>query len=160
MANIVRFDPFSELSALQRRFFNDDWISPATQINIPTTDIYMSEDGKQMTVEVHLPNFNENDVNISVDDGALEIQAERREQKEDKQRNTIVRESASSYYRRILLPDRADGDHIEASLDNGVLKVNIPMTPLPEPKKISVKASKSSNTNKDKQSDDKNNKKK
>lgn len=152
MANIVRFDPFAELNALQRQFFGDDWVTPATRVNVPTTDVYTSDDGKEMTVEVHLPNFDENDVNISVDDGALEIQAQKHEKDEDKKRNVIVRESAMSYYRRILLPDRADTNNIQANLEDGVLKVDIPLTPLPEPKKITVKAKsgKKSDTNKDK----------
>lgn len=140
MANIVRFDPFTELNALQRQFFGDDWVTPATRVNVPTTDVYTSEDGKEMSVEVHLPNFDENDINISVDDGALVIQAQKHEKDEDKKRNVIVRESAMNYYRRILLPDRADTDNIQANLDDGVLNVMIPLTPLPQPKQITVKA--------------------
>lgn len=140
MANIVRFDPFAELNALQRQFFGDDWVTPATRVNVPTTDVYTSEDGKEMSVEVHLPNFDENDINISVDDGALVIQAQKHEKDEDKKRHVIVRESAMNYYRRILLPDRADVDHVDAHLEDGVLNVTIPLTPLPEPKRITVKA--------------------
>lgn len=33
---------------------------------------------------------------------------------------------------------RADADKIEAHLDDGVLKVSAPLTPLPEPKKIAI----------------------
>lgn len=140
MTNLVRFDPFAELSALQRQFFGDDPVMPATRFNVPTTDVYTSEDGKEMTVEVHLPNFDENDINISADDGALVIQAQKHDKEEDKKRNVIVRESAMNYYRRILLPDRADIDQVHASLEDGVLSVTVPLTPLPEPKKITVKA--------------------
>lgn len=139
MTNLVRFDPFAELDALQRQFFGDDWVTPTTRVNVPTTDVYTSEDGKEMTVEVHLPNFDENDINISADGNALVIQAQKHEKEADKKRNVIVRESAMSYYRRILLPDRADIDKVQAHLDDGVLGVTIPLTPLPEPKKIAVK---------------------
>jgi HSP20 family protein len=51
-----------------------------------------------------------------------------------------VRESSSSFYRRIQLPDRADAEKIEANLDDGVLKVKVPLKALPEPKKIAIKS--------------------
>ena len=73
----------------------------------------------------------------------LIVSAERHEKQEDKSKKYVVRESSSSFYRRIALPKRADADKIEAHLDEGVLKVQIPLTPLPEPKKIAI-ATKSS----------------
>ena len=138
----MRYDPFAELNALQKQFFGDDWLSPLKGVNIPTTDVY-TNDNNQMIVEAHLPNFNQDDVNIQVDDGALIIQAERHEKEEDKSKKYVVRESSSSFYRRIQLPDRADMDKIEAHLDDGILKVAVPLTPLPEPKRIAI-ASKTS----------------
>ena len=79
-------------------------------------------------------------LNISVEHGNLVIQAERHEKEEDKDKKYVVRESSSSFYRSVQLPERADTDSIEAHLDDGILKVTIPVTPAPEPKKISVKS--------------------
>jgi len=140
MSNLVRWDPFAELSALQKQFFGDDWMSPFKGINIPTTDVYTQDNA--LVVEAHLPNFEEKDVNIQVEDGALVISAERHEKDEDKGKQYVVRESSSSFYRRIALPKRADGDNIAAHLEDGVLKVSVPLTPLPEPKKIAISAKK------------------
>jgi HSP20 family protein len=137
MNKLMRYDPFAELNALQKQFFGDDWLSPLKGVNIPTTDVY-TNDNNQMIVEAHLPNFNQDDVTIQVDEGALIIQAERHEKEEDKSKRYVVRESSSSFYRRIQLPDRADADKIEAHLDDGVLKVAVPLTPLPEPKRIAI----------------------
>src|SRR6185369_2987213 len=136
MSSLVRWDPFAELSALQKQFFGDDWMTPFKGVNIPTTDVYTKDN--QLKIEAHLPNFEQDDVNIQVENNALVISAERHEKEEDKDKKYVVRESSSSFYRRISLPERADADKIEASLDDGVLKVNVPLTPLPEPKKISV----------------------
>lgn len=136
MANLVKYDPFADLAALQRQFFGDDWLSPLKGVNIPTTDVYT--DDKSLVVEAHLPNFDQKDVDIQVDDGALVISAERHEKEEDKNRKYVVRESSSSFYRRIQLPERADADKIDAQLDDGVLKVTVPLTPLPEPKKVAI----------------------
>ena len=139
MSNLVRWDPFAELSALQKQFFGDDWMTSFKGVNIPTTDVYTKDN--QLKVEAHLPNFEQDDVNMQVENNALVISAERHEKEEDKDKNYVVRESSSSFYRRIALPDRADTDKIEAKLDDGVLKVSVPLTPLPEPKKIAIAAS-------------------
>jgi HSP20 family protein len=140
MTKLVRFDPFAELNALQRQFFGDDWFSGVKNLNVPTTDVYTKDN--ELIVEAHLPNFEKDDVNIQVDSGSLVISAERHEKDEDKNKKYVVRESASSFYRRISLPERSNADKIDAHLDDGVLKVSVPLTPLPEPKKIAISAKK------------------
>jgi HSP20 family protein len=139
MSNLARWDPFAELSALQKQLFGDDWMTPFKGVNIPTTDVYTKDN--QLKVEAHLPNFEQEDVNIQVENNALVISAERHEKEEDKDKKYVVRESSSSFYRRIALPERADTNKIEARLDDGILKISIPLTPLPAPKKITVAAS-------------------
>lgn len=136
MSNLVRWDPFAELSSLQKQFFGDDFLSSFKGVNIPTTDVYTK--GNELIVEAHLPNFEQKDVNIQVDGNNLVISAERHEKEEDKSKKYVVRESSSSFYRRIALPERANTDNIKARLDDGILRVDVPLTPLPEPKKIEV----------------------
>lgn len=138
MANLVRWDPFAELTALQKQFFGDDLMSPLKGVNIPTTDVYTKNN--EMVVEAHLPNFNQDDVNIQVENNALVISAERHEKEEDKSKKYVVRESSSSFYRSIQLPERANVEKIEAHLEEGILKIQVPLTPLPEPKKIAISA--------------------
>jgi len=140
MSNLTKWDPFAELSALQKQFFGDDLMSPFKGVNIPTTDVYTKDD--ELVVEAHLPNFEQDDINIQIEDGSLILSAERHEKKEDKEKKYVVRESSSSFYRRVSLPKRADADKIDAHLDDGVLRVKVPLTPLPEPKKISISSSK------------------
>lgn len=137
MSKLVRFDPFRELDALQRQFLGDDWVTPVKNVSFPTTDVYTSDD-KELVVEAHLPNFEDKDIDVHVDDGALVIQAEKHEREEDKKRKYVVRESSSSFYRRVQLPDRVDADNIKAHLDDGILKVFVPLVALPEPKKIAI----------------------
>jgi HSP20 family protein len=139
MSNLMRWDPFAELTALQKQFFGDDLLTSFKGANIPTTDVYTKDN--QLIVEAHLPNFEQNDVNIHVENNALIISAERHEKEEDKNKKYVVRESSSSFYRRISLPERADAENTQAHLDDGVLKVTVPLTPLPEPKKIAIEAS-------------------
>ncbi len=136
MSNLTKWDPFAELSALQKQFFGDDWMSPLKGVNIPTTDVYTKDNN--LVVEAHLPNFEQNDINVQIENGTLIISAQRHEKEEDKSKNYVVRESSTSFYRQIALPKRANADKIDAHLDDGVLKVQVPLTPLPEPKKIAV----------------------
>jgi HSP20 family protein len=136
MANLLRWEPFAELTALQKQFFGDNLVSSFKGVNIPTTDVYTKNN--ELVVEAHLPNFNQDDVNIQVENNALVISAERHEKEEDKSKKYVVRESSSSFYRSIQLPERANADKIEAHLDEGVLRVHVPLTPLPEPKKIAI----------------------
>lgn len=138
MSRIVRYDPFAQLHALQQQFFGDDWLSPYKGHNIPTTDVFTKDN--ELVVEAHLPNFSQNNVDIQVDDGDLIIQAQRHEKEEDKSKKYVVRESSSSFYRRFQLPERANADKIQASLEDGVLRINIPMTPLPDPKRIAIES--------------------
>lgn len=142
MSNLVRFDPFAEMRSLQKQFFGDDFFAPLRNVSLPATDVYTRDD-KELVVEAHLPNFEDKDVDIHVEDGALVIQAEKHEKEEDKDKKYVVRESSSSFYRRIALPKQSDADHIDAHLDDGILKVTVPFKTLPEPKKIAVKSKKS-----------------
>lgn len=150
MSGLIPFDPFTELRALQKQFFGDDWdawSAPLKGLQPPTTDVY-TKDNNQLVVEAHLPNFNQDDVNISVDNGVLEIQAEKHEKQEDKGKKFVMRESSSTFYRRIRLPERAEANDIQANMENGVLKVTVPLKALPEPKRIQIQAGKGKNSKK------------
>lgn len=136
MSNIVKYDPFAELNALQRRFFGDDLFVPDNATNIPTTDVY--EKNGNLVVEAHLPNFDRDDVDIQVNGDSLVISAERHEKEEDKDKKYLVRESSDTFYRMITLPERADKDKISADMVNGKLVVTVPMTPLPEVRRVAI----------------------
>jgi len=138
--NLVRFDPFAEVSAFGDRFFDDGFFDIRRRTGMPTTDVY-TEDDNRLTVETYLPNFAQDDISVDVDRGALVIQAEKHEQEKDKNKKYVMRESSSSFYRRIALPELADEAAIDAKFDKGVLKVTVPFTSAPSPKKIAINSS-------------------
>ena len=75
MSKLVKFDPFAEMDALQRHFFdNDVWPRQMRSVAVPTTDVYM--DGNNLVVEAHLPKFEDKDVDISIEHGNLVVQAQ------------------------------------------------------------------------------------
>lgn len=140
MNGLTRFDPFAEMRALQKQFFGEEWDSwstPLKSLQLATTDVYTKDD-KELIVETHLPNFDKKDIDIQVDDGVLVISGERREKDEDKNKKYVMRESSSSFYRRIRLPERADEGSIKANMKNGVLKVTVGLKELPQPKQIEI----------------------
>jgi len=139
MSNIVKFDPFAEIQFLQKQLLSDDWFSPIKTMQMPTTDVYTKDDN-ELHVESHLPNFDQKDVDVHVDKGMLVIRAERHEQEKDKEKKYIVRESSSSFYRSIRLPEIADENNIQAKMKNGVLKVTVKLKELPKPKQITIEA--------------------
>lgn len=139
MSSLTKFDPFAEIQALQKQFFSDDWFSPIKTMQMPTTDVYTKND-KELCVEAHLPNFEQKDIDIQVDKGALVIRAERHEQEKDKDKKYIVRESTSSFYRSIRLPEAADENSIKAKMKDGVLTVTVQFKELPKPKRVAIEA--------------------
>ncbi|MDB5166686.1 MAG: heat-shock protein Hsp20 [Candidatus Saccharibacteria bacterium] len=138
-------DPFRGLSTVHREL--DDIFSSflnqsaaPTADNLPTMDVY-TEDDKQLVAEVHLPGFSPEDIELRVRDNVLEIRGEREERIEDenrRQRNYVVRQSVQSFFRRIVLPNNADADRVQADFDNGTLRVVVPFASQPESKQISI----------------------
>ena len=84
------------------------------------------------------PHFDEKDISVNIDKGALIIQAERREKEEDKKKKYVIRESSSSFYRSITLPEQAAEQRITAPFDDGVLKVTVPLKELTAPTNIAI----------------------
>jgi HSP20 family protein len=147
MLNIVRHRPAVEMPVLHDidSLFDDlfrSFSAPGTAVSLPSVDIY-SEDDKSMTVEVQAPGFDRDDIEISVNNGALEIRAHKTEKEEhkDKKRSYMVREISANFARRIMLPEGADSENIAAELDKGVLKVAIPVE-RPQAKRIEIAAPK------------------
>lgn len=138
--NLVRFDPFAGFDLIRRDLF-DDGFARGLRGKLPATDIYV-EDDRQLVVEAHLPNFDEHDVTVDVDKGALVIQAERHEREEDKKKKYVTRESSSSFYRSIALPEQADEAGIAANFEGGVLKVTVPLKAAATPTRIPIGAGK------------------
>lgn len=151
MSNLVRWeDPFAGLTSLHSHIddiFNELFNTSASRLPslgaLPAMDVY-NENDKQLVTELQLPGFSQEDIDISVRNGMLEIKGEKHEKEEekgnDKKRQYMMRESTSSFYRRIVLPKHADTDSISAEFDNGMLKVTVPFKELPQPKKVQISA--------------------
>ncbi len=134
MTRLVRWDPFSDLDELQKAFFSGRGSSSLAVA--PPADVFVNEN-KELIAEFHLSGFNENEIDVSVDEGRLEVRAKQQTRDEDKKKY-IVRESSTQFYRSLALPKNADESKVKADFEEGVLKIVVPFKELPKPKKISV----------------------
>ena len=145
---IVRWDPFDVFLGAQEdlnRLFRRNWMSSAAGEKglatggtwAPAVDIY--ESGDAFTVEAELPGIDPKDIDVSFDDGVLNLRGERKLEKEVKEENYYRVERAYGMFQRaIRLPSDVDAEKVNAAYDNGVLKVTIPKTKPKSPKSIPV----------------------
>lgn len=132
MLPIRRIYPASNLLDIFDDFFT---INPFedTSIKCPIHDVIENE--KEYVVEAMLAGIKKEDVIVDVNERRLSIEAVRNEVKDLKYNR---KESFTGTYKRsFILPDNADADNITATLEDGVLTVNIPK--LEEPKKTKKK---------------------
>ncbi len=144
MALMRYYDPFREIEEMQSRLNNifEESIGQSNQpgLQTPVSDVYLDEKEENIVVEAHLAGYEEDDIDIDIENGALNIRAEHSEKESDKKkgRKYIVRESSSGFYRRIGLPKNVETENIKAHFEDGVLRVEVPMKDLPKPKKIAI----------------------
>lgn len=108
-------------------FFDTDFMP---RVNATAPAINVKESDTDYTVELAAPGYAKEDFNVNIDnDGNLRIKIENKSNKkeEDKKSHYLRREfSYSKYEQTLLLPDDVEKDKIAASVNNGVLTVDIP----------------------------------
>jgi HSP20 family protein len=104
----------------------------------------MSEDEKAYKISAELPSIDPKDIDVSLSGGTLVLKAEKRQEKEEKDKNFHFSERAyGSFQRSFQLPLSVDRDKIAAGFSNGVLTIALPKTAEAQKpqKKIEVKSS-------------------
>lgn len=108
-------------------FFDTDFMP---RVNATAPAINVKESESDYTVELAAPGLTKDDFNVNIDnDGNLHIKIENKSNKkeEDKKSHYLRREfSYSKYEQTLLLPDDVEKDKIAASVNNGVLTVDLP----------------------------------
>ncbi len=147
MANIARWDPFAEMenffapfrsraSRMFPRLSGDGGISVEWS---PSADI--SETDKEYLIRAELPAVKKEDVKVTVDEGMITIEGERKQQQEDKNERMHRVESFYGHFTRSFsLPESIDENAIRCESKDGVLTAHIPkvQTPKQQPKQIKV----------------------
>ena len=88
-------------------------------------DIYLKDDNYIM--EMDIPGFNKEDVKIEVDDNDyLTITAEKSNESSDDEKEYVRKERCYGKYQRSFYVGDIDKENIDASFENGILKVTMP----------------------------------
>lgn len=129
---LARWDPWQELWETQRQFADltrrllGGRVGEGEGIIVPAVDVLTR--GEDLVVRAELPGIDpERDVSVEVDDGALRIHGQRRqERREEGDQFVRIESSYGAFERRIPLPDGVREEDIKASYDNGILEVVVP----------------------------------
>ncbi len=104
-------------------FFED---FPVVESKCMKTDIKEHENNYELIVD--LPGFNKDNINISIENGYLEISAKTTTDKEENEKGKYLRRErfVGEYKRSFYVGDNVTEDEIKASFKNGILKINVP----------------------------------
>ncbi len=148
MSTLTRWNPVNEFEDLINRynqyfgvsrpngeregrdlFSRSDW-APAVDIK---------ETAEAFKIDAELPGMSKDDVKVTVHDGVLTIQGERRQEEEtgDRKHHRVER-VYGSFMRRFTLPDNVDENSIQANFKDGVLSLTLTKAEPAEPKAIEV----------------------
>lgn len=120
-------------------FFDDQLLTGDERVGAPAINV--AEDAGGYTVEIAVPGMDKKDIRVSVDKGALLIEAEFRASAEAKEDHYTRQEFSYQAFRRSFwLPENVDADGITAQCVNGLLTLYLPgtMADKPATKKIDI----------------------
>jgi HSP20 family protein len=104
----------------------------------PSVDISETEGEYQIKAEI--PDVKKEDVKVTLEDGVLTIQGERKYEKEEKgKKYHRIERSYGSFVRTFSLPDVIDEEKVKAEFKDGVLNLHLPKSEKAKPKAIDVK---------------------
>ena len=144
---LVRWDPFRELESMSDRL-NRVFARPTLSTSgrealtvadwMPTVDI--SETDSEYLIKAELPEVKKEDVKVTVENGVLTLQGERRQEKEEKgKKYHRVERSYGSFVRSFTLPESVDESAVKAEYKDGMLNLHLPKAEKVKPKSIDVK---------------------
>jgi HSP20 family protein len=143
--SITRWEPFHGLNTLQEqvnRLFEDRFArSRSGQAELgswaPAVDIYETEN--ELVVKADLPDVQEKDIDVRVENNTLTIRGERKFNNEVLEDNYLrVERAYGTFTRSFSLPNTVNTEGIRAEYRNGVLNVTMPKREETKPKQIKI----------------------
>lgn len=116
------------MDLIPRNFFTNDFFDDFMSLkeNKMKCDIY--EKDNMYHIEVDIPGFNKEKIKIEVNNDFLIITAEKQNEinNDNENKNYIHRERTYGKYQRSFYLKNLDSNNINASFENGVLKIIVP----------------------------------
>ena len=148
--NLVKWDPFRELEDVTNRLnriFGQPLARSESGQNMlavadwaPSVDI--SETDSAYLIKGEIPGVKKEDVKVTIQDGMLTIQGERRQEKEEKGKKFHRIEcSYGSFARSFRVPSDADESSVKAEFKDGMLNVTLAKSEKAKPKSVNVSVS-------------------
>jgi HSP20 family protein len=104
----------------------------------PVVDIEETE--TEYLVKAELPEIQKQDVKVTVENGVLTIQGERKLEKEEKGKKFHrVERSYGTFLRTFTVPEEVEASKVTAEFKDGILRIRLPKTEKVRPKAIEVK---------------------
>lgn len=150
MSAMIRFEnmhPFKELEEIGERFNRlfgrlpvrrDSGQEALTMADwVPRVDI--TEDDKEYLIKAEIPEVDKKDAKVTVQEGVLTIQGERkREKEENNKRVHRIERFYGTFVRSFSLPEDVDEDNLKAEFKDGMLLVHLPKAEKPKPKAVEI----------------------
>lgn len=105
---------------------------------VPAVDIW--EDANGITVKADMPGVTKDRLDIGVDGDTLTLEGAVMLGESAAMKDVYAEVRIARYCRSFVLSRDLDTQHIDASLDNGVLRLHIPKLEAARPRRIEVKA--------------------
>src|SRR6202521_4206312 len=148
MNTISRLDPFQGFTSLQdqvnRLFDNTVNRSRSGQSDLatwaPTVDIYETEN--ELVVKADLPDLQEKDIDVRVENNTLIIRGERKFENDVNEDNYLrVERAYGPFTRSFSLPNKVNSEGLRAEYRNGVLTLHMAKLEESKPKQIKISVS-------------------
>lgn len=128
-------EPFAGFTGL------DQWFGDFSSSRfLPRIDVV--DDGAALRITAELPGMDREDVQTTIEDGALVLRGEKKQDARSEENGCYRLERAyGAFMRSIPLPDGLDLDHIDARFERGLLTLRLPKSGSPPTaiRKIEVK---------------------
>jgi len=145
--NLIKWDPFRELENvsdhLNRLFSRSTGRAGSSQEILGMADwtpsVDISETDTAYLIKGEIPGVKKEDVKVTVQDGMLTIQGERKMEKEEKGKKFHrVERSYGSFMRSFRLPDDTDENKVKAEFKDGMINVIVTKSAKAKSKAINV----------------------
>jgi HSP20 family protein len=145
MATITRLQPFRGLSTLHdqvNRLFNETVFRGQPEESAwtawaPAVDIY--ETPNELVVKADLPEVDEKQIDVRVENNLLTIRGERKFEKSVPEENYLrVERTYGSFSRSFSLPNTVNAEAIRAEYRDGVLTVTLPKREESKPRQVKI----------------------
>ena len=146
---VMRWDPLRELADMSERLNrvvsrqgNGPMDGNGQEVMtvadwIPTVDI--SETEAEYTIQAELPGVKKQDVKVTMENGVLTIQGERRQQQAAAGRKYHrIETSYGRFVRSFTLPDTVEAGNVRAEYADGMLRLHLPKSEKAKPRQIEV----------------------